>query len=133
MSQNILLTLIIVIYIVLMFILYKFFSKIKNNIKWFVAIGTTIVFIVTICIIILQKEEYLNSNPDTKFIYIVPSYNNKDWYKRNIDSMISQKNTNWHMIYIDDCSDDGTFDLVKEYGERFLSLPLLPKLAEVAE
>ena len=57
-----------------------------------------------------QKENYTHK---PKFIYIVPSYNNKDWYKLNINSMISQKHTNWHMIYIDDCSDDGTFDLVK--------------------
>ena len=113
MNQKILLTLIIVIYTILMFILYKFFPKIKNNIKWFVAIGTTIVFITTICIVMFSKETYSEINH--RFVYIVPSYNNKDWYKRNIDSMISQKNTNWHMIYIDDCSDDGTFDLVKEY------------------
>ena len=113
MNQKILLTLIIVIYTILLFILYKFFPTIKNNIKWFVGVGTTIIFIVAICIIVFSKEKYTETKP--RFVYIVPSYNNKDWYKRNIDSMIYQKNTNWHMIYIDDCSDDGTFDLVKEY------------------
>ena len=113
MDKTILVTLCIIIYFILLFLLYNFFPKLKNTIKLVIGICITILFIITICIIILQKEGYLNSNP--KFVYIVPSYNNKDWYKRNIDSMISQKNTNWHMIYIDDCSDDGTFDLVKKY------------------
>jgi len=51
----------------------------------------------------------------SKFVFIVPSYNNKDWYIKNIDSMITQKNINWHMIYVDDYSNDGTFDLVEKY------------------
>ena len=115
MDKTILVTLCIIIYFILLFLLYNFFPKLKNTIKLVIVICITILFIITICIIILQKEGYLNSNPNPKFVYIVPSYNNKDWYKRNIESMISQKNANWHMIYIDDCSDDGTFDLVKEY------------------
>lgn len=48
-------------------------------------------------------------------VVIVPSYNNKEWYAINLASIFSQKYTNYHVIYIDDNSTDGTGDLVAEY------------------
>jgi glycosyltransferase involved in cell wall biosynthesis len=50
-----------------------------------------------------------------KFVILTASYNNKDWYKRNLDSLFSQTYTNWQLIYINDCSTDGTGELVKDY------------------
>lgn len=53
---------------------------------------------------------------DEKHIVIVTaSYKNKDWYRRNLDSIFMQNYSNYHVIYIDDCSPDGTFELVKTY------------------
>ncbi len=49
------------------------------------------------------------------FVIITPSYKNKDWYKRNIDSIINQNYTNYRIIYIDDKSPDQTGKLVQEY------------------
>lgn len=49
------------------------------------------------------------------FVVVVPSFNNKDWYINNLDSIFSQKYSNFRIIYIDDCSEDGTADLVEEY------------------
>lgn len=46
---------------------------------------------------------------------VIPSYNNKDWYKRNIDSVLSQEYTNYQVIYTDDCSPDHTGNLVETY------------------
>jgi len=49
------------------------------------------------------------------FVVIIPSYNNIKYYKRNLDSLVQQKYTNWRAIYIDDCSTDGTGDAVADY------------------
>lgn len=50
-----------------------------------------------------------------EILVIVPSYNNKDWYKKNIDSIMMQDYKNYHVVYIDDCSSDGTGELVDQY------------------
>jgi glycosyltransferase involved in cell wall biosynthesis len=49
------------------------------------------------------------------FVFIIPSYNNKDWYEYNIKSIAKQKYDNWRVIYIDDHSTDNTLKLVKDY------------------
>ncbi len=48
-------------------------------------------------------------------VVVVPSFNNKDWYEKNLHSIFLQQYSNFTVIYIDDCSDDGTGDLVQEY------------------
>lgn len=55
---------------------------------------------------------------DKHFIILVASYNNKQWYKRNLDSIFSQKYSNYTVIYTDDLSTDGTGDLVAEYTKK---------------
>jgi glycosyltransferase involved in cell wall biosynthesis len=50
-----------------------------------------------------------------QFVFIVPSFNNNDWYKLNIDSIINQTYNNWRVIYIDDCSTDDTLINVQQY------------------
>ncbi len=54
-------------------------------------------------------------NQPPRFVVIIPSYNNIKWYKKNLDSIVSQNHNNFHVIYIDDCSTDGTGDKVKQY------------------
>jgi glycosyltransferase involved in cell wall biosynthesis len=56
-----------------------------------------------------------NNISEKKFVIVVPSYNNVDWYKRNLDSIFIQKYSNYRVIYIDDVSSDGTGDLVESY------------------
>lgn len=41
---------------------------------------------------------------------IIPSYNNSKWVDRNLMSVINQNYYNWRAIYIDDASEDKTFD-----------------------
>lgn len=48
-------------------------------------------------------------------VLVIPSYKNKDWYKRNLDSTFSQNYSNYRIIYVDDASPDGTGDLVEKY------------------
>ena len=55
------------------------------------------------------------SMPEKKMVLVIPSYNNAEWYQKNLDSVFSQNYENWHVIYIDDASTDGTLDLVRNY------------------
>lgn len=49
------------------------------------------------------------------FVIITASYNNAEWYKRNLDSLFNQNYENYRIIYIDDASPDGTGALVQDY------------------
>jgi glycosyltransferase involved in cell wall biosynthesis len=55
---------------------------------------------------------------------VIPSYNNCQWYKYNLSSLYTQDYDNFRAIYIDDCSSDGTSELVEKFiadnnlGER---------------
>ncbi|MBS0604952.1 MAG: glycosyltransferase family 2 protein [Verrucomicrobia bacterium] len=60
----------------------------------------------------LSDEHYLNEKP---IVVVIPSYKNKQWYQRNLDSVFSQNYHNFRVIYIDDASPDGTGDLVRAY------------------
>ena len=53
---------------------------------------------------------------EKSFVIITASYKNKDWYKRNLDSLLNQNYTNYRIIYIDDNSSDQTGKLVQEYA-----------------
>lgn len=48
-------------------------------------------------------------------VVVIPSYNNAQWYKRNLDSVCFQNYSNYRIIYIDDCSTDQTASLVLAY------------------
>ena len=57
-----------------------------------------------------------------KYIYcslpmciVIPSYNNIKWYSHNLDSVFKQKYLNYRIIYVDDQSDDGTYEAVRSY------------------
>ena len=60
----------------------------------------------------IQKQK-LNS-----FVIVVPSYNNIDWFHKNINSIIKQKYPNMRTIYIDDCSPDGTGPAVQKFVKK---------------
>ena len=60
----------------------------------------------------------VKSIPDkykNKFVFIITSYNNEQWYKKNLDSIKNQTYKNWRAIYVDDASTDNTYKLVIEY------------------
>jgi glycosyltransferase involved in cell wall biosynthesis len=63
-----------------------------------------------------------------KFVFIIPSYNNSDWYEYNIKSIAKQHYDNWRAIYIDDASTDGTLKLVRDYTK---SLDLTQKFTYI--
>ncbi len=53
--------------------------------------------------------------PEKHFVIVCAGYNNKDWYRWNLDSLLNQQYSNYHIIYVDDASTDGTADLVRQY------------------
>lgn len=53
--------------------------------------------------------------PEKKITIIIPSFNNARYYKENIESVLKQNYTNYHIIYIDDASSDNTGKLIEEY------------------
>lgn len=46
---------------------------------------------------------------------LIASFNNKDYYRHNLDSVFRQTYDNFHVIYTDDCSTDGMGELVDRY------------------
>ena len=52
------------------------------------------------------------------FVFVTASYNNSEWYEKNLASMLEQDYDNFEIIYVDDCSPDGTGQLVQDYKER---------------
>ena len=49
-----------------------------------------------------------------KFKIVIPSYNNENWCKINIESIQEQTYTNYQVLYINDCSTDNTLKKVQE-------------------
>src|SRR5581483_533653 len=52
---------------------------------------------------------------EKEIVVVIPSYNNSNYYERNLRSVLSQNYTNFRVIYTDDCSPDGTGDLVEHF------------------
>ncbi|MCX5921945.1 MAG: glycosyltransferase [Candidatus Dependentiae bacterium] len=71
---------------------------------------------------IMYGAEVFYNQPDAHgerhIVVVIASYNNKEWYKGNLDSVFSQNYKNYHVVYVDDCSTDGTGELVKHYIEE---------------
>ncbi|BDC34781.1 hypothetical protein Noda2021_07390 [Candidatus Dependentiae bacterium Noda2021] len=71
--------------------------------------------LIAITLLISGKVESTQPEHSTHFVVIIPSYNNKEWYKKNLDSVLSQRYTNFEVVYVADAPTDGTETLVEEY------------------
>lgn len=49
---------------------------------------------------------------------IMPNYNGEKYLKETIDSVIAQSYENWELIFVDDCSTDGSTQLVESYTDE---------------
>ncbi len=55
---------------------------------------------------------------DIKISVIVPVYNVKDYLKKALDSVLNQTLKEFEVICIDDCSTDGSLDILREYKKK---------------
>ena len=61
----------------------------------------------------------LEGNRDSKkIIILMATYNGENHLAEQLDSIINQSYTNWHMIIRDDESTDSTPKIIKDYAER---------------
>ncbi len=51
---------------------------------------------------------YAENGTERNIVIVIPSYNNVKWCAKNISTAMSQKYENFRIIYINDCSSDGT-------------------------
>lgn len=65
-----------------------------------------------------QWQDKHLSQEHTSFVIITASYNNIEWFERNLNSIFAQNYDKWHLVYIDDCSTDGTADAVRAYVDQ---------------
>lgn len=77
-------------------------------------------FLVSFCCVLLLffvTSVYGRATGEKSFVVIITSYNNIQWYKKNLDTLMAQEKTysNWRAIYVDDCSLDGTGAAVEQY------------------
>lgn len=56
-----------------------------------------------------------NPKEEKKMVVCILSYNNEDYYKRNLDGLFMQDYKNFRAIYVDDASTDNTWELVNAY------------------
>lgn len=59
-----------------------------------------------------------NSLPEKPIVIVTPSYKNIKWFEKNLQSLLNQKYGNYRILYIDDCSPDGTGEAVRQLLEK---------------
>lgn len=53
---------------------------------------------------------------------IMPAYNTGRYIAQSIQSVINQTYQNWELIIVDDCSDDETVDMIREFQDKRIRL-----------
>lgn len=53
-----------------------------------------------------------------KVSIIIPTYNGEKYIKETIDSCLNQSHKDIEIIVVDDCSSDGTVEILKSYGNK---------------
>lgn len=70
-----------------------------------------------ITVVLIGFSFFCAAYEEKPIVVVIPSYNNAQWYERNLNSACFQNYSNYRIIYIDDCSPDGTGNLVRSYIE----------------
>lgn len=53
---------------------------------------------------------------------IMPNYNSKKYVEQTINSVISQTYQNWELLFVDDCSTDGSLEIVRSFGDERIKI-----------
>ncbi|MCH9617815.1 MAG: hypothetical protein SP4CHLAM5_11620 [Chlamydiia bacterium] len=68
-----------------------------------------------------HAPKVLGEIEEKPIVVIIPSYNNQEFYRKNLDSIFMQKYSNYRVIYANDASTDHTAELVLEYSKHLPS------------
>lgn len=49
---------------------------------------------------------------------VLPTYNGEKFIRESIESVINQTYKNWELIIVNDCSTDGTLQIIEEYAQK---------------
>ncbi len=60
-----------------------------------------------------------NNLKELPITVVITSYNNIKYCKKNLESVLGQNYSNFDVIYIDDCSKDGTSEIVQKFLEDY--------------
>lgn len=64
-----------------------------------------------------QEIEVPLINGERHIVVVIASYNNVKYVLQNLKSVFDQNYSNYHIIYVDDCSTDGTLLIAKKYTQ----------------
>lgn len=53
-----------------------------------------------------------------RFVILTTAFNNKDFFQKNLLSVLEQDYENYRVVYIDDCSTEGSFEKVSDFLEK---------------
>lgn len=64
-----------------------------------------------------EEAQEINGQSDQEkpIVVLITSYNNAQWVHNNLKSVFDQKYSNYRVIYVDDCSSDGTTNFVEQF------------------
>ena len=57
-----------------------------------------------------------------EFTIIMPNYNNSEWIRKSIKSVLKQHYTNFKLIIVDDCSTDNSVEVIKSFKDARIIL-----------
>ena len=60
----------------------------------------------------------------SKISVIVPIYNNEQYLKTCLDSLVNQSLNDIEIILIDDCSTDNSYKIAQEYNDNYSNIKL---------
>ena len=66
----------------------------------------------------IRRSARIINEEESPIVIVIPSYNNQNWYDKNLASIFFQNYHNYRIIYIDDCSQDNTGALVEEFVQK---------------
>jgi glycosyltransferase involved in cell wall biosynthesis len=94
-------------------------TMLKQNYSFLIFLGISFLHLNILLGNISAEVTSENSLDEKLIVIVIPSYNNKQWYAQNLEKVLSQNYRNFYVIYTDDCSPDGTGDLVEEYLKEY--------------
>lgn len=83
------------------------------NFKFLSKVSLLLVFYV--CSLQAAPKHY----PEKPLVVLITSYNNENFVKKNLQSVIEQRYSNYRVIYVDDCSTDSTETEARAALDRF--------------